>query len=81
LSQRERTEKRELLYSYITSEEYRQHLAEAGRLTGELSDLDVEEKRTHDKVWERRGRVTTRLRNLVRDVDTEVTSILEGRRN
>lgn len=81
LSQNERAEKRELLYSYITSEDYRQHLTEAGRLTGDLSELDVEEKRAHDKMWERRGRVTTRLRNLVRDVDTEVSSILEGRRN
>jgi hypothetical protein len=81
LSQSERSEKRELLYAYITSEDYRQHLIEAGRLTGEMADLDVEEKRTHDKVWEKRGKVTARLRNVIREVDTEVNAILEGRRS
>jgi hypothetical protein len=81
LSQSERSEKRELLYAYITSEDYRQHLIEAGRLTGELAELDVDEKRAHDKVWEKRGKVTTRLRNVVREVDTEVTTIVEGRRS
>lgn len=80
LSQSECSEKRELLYKYITSEDYRQHLIEAGRLTGEMAELDVEEKRTHDKVWEKRGKMTTRLRNVVREVDTEVSTILEGRR-
>lgn len=81
LSQSERSEKRELLYNYITSEDYRQHLIEGGRLTGEMAELDVEEKRTHDKVWERRGKMTTRLRNAVREIDTEVSAILEGRRS
>jgi len=81
LSQSERSEKRELLYTYITSEDYKQHLVEAGRVTGELADLDVEEKRGHDKVWEKRGKMVTRLRNVVREVDTEVSSILEGRQS
>ena len=81
LSQTERSEKRELLYTYITSEDYRQHLIEAGRLTNEMADLDVEEKPTHDKVWEKRGKMTTRLRNVVREVDTEVNAILEGKRS
>jgi len=79
LTQNERAEKRELLYKYITSEDYRQHLIEAGRLTTEMAELDVEEKRTHDKVWEKRGKMTSRLRNVVREVDTEVSTILEGR--
>lgn len=79
LSQSERAEKRELLYAYITSEDYRQHLIEAARLTAEMADLDVEEKRTHDKVWEKRGKMTTRMRHVIREVDTEVNAILEGR--
>src|SRR5712691_1342874 len=81
LSQSERSEKRELLYEYIISEDYRQHLIEAGRLTTQMAELDVEEKRTHDKVWEKRGKMTSRLRNVVREVDTEVSTILEGRRS
>lgn len=80
LSQEARAEKREQLYKYITSEDYRQHLIEAGRLTSEMLELDTEEKREHDKVWGKRGKMTTRLRNVVREIDTEVGAILEGRR-
>jgi hypothetical protein len=81
LGQNERSEKRELLFKYITSEDFRQHVIEAGRLTTEMLDLDADEKRTHDKVWEKRGKMTTRLRNVVREIDTEVGAIVEGRRS
>jgi hypothetical protein len=80
LSQNERAEKRELLYKYITSEDFRQHVIEAGRLSTEMLDLDADEKRAHDRVWEKRGKMTTRLRNVVREIDTEVGAIVEGRR-
>lgn len=79
MSQNDRVEKRELLYKYITSDNFRQHVIEAGRLTSEMLDLDVEEKRAHDKVWEKRGKMTTRLRNVTREIDTEVSAILEDR--
>ncbi|MBI5711436.1 MAG: DUF2130 domain-containing protein [Candidatus Eisenbacteria bacterium] len=79
LSLSERNEKRDLLYKYIASDEYRQHQQETARLAGELSELDVEEKREHDKVWLKRGKMVTRLRNVVRQVETEVSAILENR--
>lgn len=79
LSQTERAQKRDQLYEYITSEAYRQHQAEAQRLTTEILDLDVEEQRTHGNVWQARGKIATRLRNAVREMDTEVSAILEGR--
>jgi len=79
LSLEQRAEKKDLLYKYITSENYRQHLGEANRVTSDLLDLEAEEKRARDKVWEKRGRMTTRLRNVVRNIDTEVSAILEGR--
>jgi len=79
LSLEQRAEKRDLLYKYLSSENYRQHLTEANRVTSDLLELDTDEKHAHDKVWEKRGRMTTRLRNVVRDIDTEVSAILEGR--
>ena len=81
LSQNERLEKREQLYTYITSEDFRQHVIEGGRLTTELLELDADEKRTHDKVWEKRGKMTVKLRNVVREIDAEVSAIVEGRRS
>src|SRR6266545_238488 len=79
LSLEQRAEKRDLLYKYLSSANYRQHLTEANRVTSDLLELDTDEKHAHDKVWEKRGRMTTRLRNVVRDIDTEVSAILEGR--
>ncbi len=80
LSQSERSEKQAQLYQYVSSDDFRQHLVEAGRLTGELLEVDVEEKRSHEKVWERRGKMAARLRNVTREIDTEVGAILDGRR-
>ena len=77
LSLSERSEKRDLLYKYMTSENYRQHVLEAGRLSTDILGLDVEEKRAHDKIWEKRGKMTMRLRNAIREIDTEVSAILE----
>ena len=79
LTQTERAQKRDQIYEYNTSEAYRQHQAEAQRLTTDILDLDVEEQRTHGKVWQARGKIATRLRNAVREIDTEVSAILEGR--
>ncbi len=78
LSLNQRAEKRDQLYRYITSEEYRQRLTEADRLTNEVLDLEVEEKRAHDQVWEKRGKMVTRLKNVIRQVDTEISAVLEG---
>lgn len=77
LSQEQRAEKRELLYRYLTSEEYRQHAAEAVRLTQEMVELDIEETKTHQKVWEKRGRMTTQMRNALRTIDAHVGAIIE----
>lgn len=79
LSLSEKAGKQELLYTYISSEEFRQYVIEAGRLTTDILELDTEEKRTHDKVWEKRGKMAARLRNVVRSVDAELSAILEGR--
>jgi hypothetical protein len=79
LSQTEKTTKREQLYKYISSEVFRQHLVEASRLSGEILDLDVEEKRAHEKIWQRRGKMATRMRNTVGQVETEISAIVEGR--
>jgi hypothetical protein len=79
-SNNQRAEKQEQVFKYISSEDFRQHLIEGARLAGELLELDVEEKRGHEKVWEKRGKMVTRLRNVNREIDTEVSAILEGKR-
>jgi len=44
-------------------------------------DLDVQEQKEHQKVWKDRGRLMVRQRNLLRDLDTEISAIVEGGAN
>ncbi len=78
LSLQQRGEKQEQLYEYIVSDSHRRRMAEADRQTNAILDLDVDEKRAHDHVWEKRGKMASRIRKLLRDVDTDVAVIIEG---
>lgn len=78
LSKREREQKTGQLYSYITSETYRQHQQEAEKLTQGILDLDVTEQREHQHTWKKRGTLATRLKNVLRTIDTEIGAIVEG---
>lgn len=78
LSMKERAVKMGRLYKYITSEVCAQRFQEAKKITEDLADLDVQETKDHQKVWERRGRMTTRLKGVLRDLDTEISTIVEG---
>ncbi len=81
LSAKERAGKMTELYKLITSTDYTQQFDELGRLADGLSELDVEEAKEHQRVWKKRGSTVTRLKNVLRQIDTEVSSILEGNDN
>jgi hypothetical protein len=78
LSAKERTGKMARLYKYINSENYHQRFVEASRLTQDLLELDVEEQKEHQKTWKKRGLLVTRQKNVLRDIETEVSAILES---
>jgi hypothetical protein len=78
LSMKERTGKMSHLYKFITSEVYAQRFGEATKLTSDILELDVQEKTTHDNVWKKRGTLATRLQNVLREVDTEISAIVES---
>ena len=79
LSEAERTDKVSRLFKFITSAPFRKKLIEASDLAGEALQIDVDEKRAHDNVWKKRGTVLTRIRNVLREIDTEVSAIVEAR--
>jgi hypothetical protein len=79
LSEAERSDKLGRLFRFITSPQFRKKLAEASDLTAEALEIDVQEKRAHDNVWKKRGTVLTRIRNVLRDIDTDVSAIVEAR--
>jgi hypothetical protein len=78
LSLKERSTKMARLYELITSESYSGKLAEAIRLSEDVLDLDVQEKRAHDNIWKKRGTLGKRIQNVLRDAETEVAAIVES---
>jgi hypothetical protein len=79
LSDAERADKLNGLFKFITSAAFKRKLAEASELTQEALQIDVDEKRSHDLVWRKRGTVLTRIRQVLRDIDTDVSAIVESR--
>jgi hypothetical protein len=78
LSLQERSSKMTRLYKLITSESYSRKFSEAGKLTEEILELDVQEKKAHDNVWKKRGALATRINNVLREVETDVAAVIEG---
>jgi hypothetical protein len=79
LSDAERADKLGRLFRFITSPAFKRKLGEASDLAGEALEIDVQEKRAHDTVWKKRGTVLTRIRHILRDIDTDVSAIIEAR--
>jgi len=79
LSDAERTDKLNRLFKFMMSPAFKRRLAEASDLTSEALQIDVDEKRSHDLVWRKRGTVLTRIRQVLRDIDTDVSAIVESR--
>lgn len=78
LTDSERSDKLNDLFKFITSAAFKKKLAEASELAAEALEIDVQEKRAHDLVWKKRGTVLTRIKNVLRDIDTDVTAIVEA---
>jgi hypothetical protein len=79
LSDTERSDKLHRLFKFITSPGFKKKLAEASDLAAEALEIDVQEKRAHDNVWKKRGTVLTRIKHVLRDIDTDVSAIIESK--
>lgn len=79
MSDAERSDKLNRLYRFITSTGFKRKLAEASDLASEALEIDVQEKRAHDSVWKKRGTVLTRIKHVLREIDTDVSAIVEAR--
>ncbi len=78
LSMKERSGKMGRLYKYMTSEACSQRFKEVAKITDDILELDVQEVKEHEKNWKTRGRMATRLKGIWRELDTEISAILEG---
>ncbi len=75
----ERTDKLSQLFKFITSPAFTRKLAEAENLTEEALQLEVQEKKAHDNIWRKRGEVLSRIRRVLREIDHDVSAIVESR--
>jgi hypothetical protein len=78
LSEAERADKLSRLFKFITSTPFKRKLAEASELANEALQIDVDEKRAHDNVWKKRGTVLSRIKHVLREIDTDVSAIVEA---
>jgi len=78
LSTVQRAEKKLRLYDHITSDVFRRKLADTGKLTQQLLDLDVEEVKEHTRVWKMRGGVLKKLESVNSEVVGEINDIVDG---
>lgn len=78
LSTRDRVQKTEKLYQYIISDGYRQQFAAAEIASRDLQQLEVEEYQAQEKMRHRRGVVFKSLDRALRDLSTNVSTIVEG---
>jgi hypothetical protein len=78
LSNVQRTDKKLRLYEHITSDVFRRKLADTGKLTEQLLELDVEEVKEHNRVWRTRGGILKRLETVNAEVVGEINDIVDG---
>ena len=78
LSMKERDDKKSRLYAFMTSSRYARHFQEAQKLTRDMLDLDVDEQRQHSNMWKKRGSLMKTMERVLREIDTEISGILEG---
>ena len=81
LSMKEREDKKSGLYSFINSSKYAQHFQEVQKLTRDVLDLDVDEQRQHNNMWKKRGSLMKKMEHVLREIDTEISRILQGNAN
>lgn len=78
LSHEQRADKKLRLYDHITSDLFRRKLTDAGKLTQQLLDLDVDEVKEHQRLWKTRGGLLKRLETVNSEVVGEINDIVDG---
>src|SRR5438876_702042 len=78
LTMKKRAGKMTNLYKFITSQTYAGLSTEAGKITDDILELDVHEKKAHDNVWKKRGALAKRLSNVLGEIDTQISAIVES---
>jgi len=73
---KERDGKTAALYAYITSERFWQHLTSIEGCIDKVLDIDASEKKAHEAVWDKRGRLIRSAQKSYGNVRADVERII-----
>jgi hypothetical protein len=76
IARKERDGKTTALYSYITSERFWQHLKSFDSSMDKALEIDAGEKKAHDAVWEKRGRLIKSAQKSYGNVRADIERII-----
>ena len=75
-SNQERSRKSDEIYAFMTSERFEQFVGTVMGATKDLDDLQVEERKTHEKTWRRQGEMVAKLKKATSTFDEAVERII-----
>jgi hypothetical protein len=76
ISKEEREEKTVALYAFITSEQFKNLLAQVEAQAGKMEDLDTKEQETHRRVWDARAKLIRAVQKARADLTFEIDRII-----
>jgi len=76
IASKERDSKTAALYSYITSERFWDHLKSIDSCADKMLDIDVGERKAHDVIWEKRGRLIRSAQKSYGNVRADIERII-----
>lgn len=77
LTARGQVRKTELLYEYLTGDEFRQAFDSLVDVTGNLKELLTGEQRTHESVWAKRDAAYNKIGRTTSAIDGRIRAIIE----
>ena len=75
-SNQERSRKSDEIYAFMTSERFEQFVGTVMGATKDLDDLQVEERKAHEKTWRRQGEMVAKLKKATSTFDEAVERII-----
>ena len=75
-SNQERSRKSDEIYAFMTSERFEQFIGTLMGATKDLDDLQVEERKAHEKTWRRQGEMVAKLKKATSTFDEAVERII-----
>ena len=75
-SNQERSRKSDEIYAFMTSERFEQFVGTLLNAAKDLDDLQVEERKAHEKTWRRQGEMVAKLKKATSTFDEAVERII-----